>query len=99
MNISQIILRPVLTEKSVKSASLNKFTFIVHENANKISVKRALKDLYGVKVVKINMLRTLPKYKWSRGRKLVQKRPRTHRAIVTLKAGEKLDLSKLKNQD
>ena len=97
MNLSQIIVQPVLTEKSVKSASQNKFTFVVHDDATKVDVKMALNELYGVEVKKVNMLRGLPKFRWGRGRKPMQKRPNTRRAVVTLKEGQKLDLTKLKS--
>lgn len=95
MNISQVILKPVLTEKSVRGASTNKYTFIVHREATKVDVKIAIKELYGVNAEKVNVLRRLPKYRWGRRRKPMQKRDETRKAIITLKKGEKLDLSKL----
>ena len=97
MNISQVIIRPVLTEKSVRGASdANKYTFVVSQGATKVDVKNALRSLYGVDAVKVNILKGFPKFKWGKGRKPVQKRGVVRKAIVTLKAGEKLDLSKLK---
>jgi len=96
MNISQIIVRPVMTEKSVSAEVKSKYSFVVHENATKIDVKSALETLYGVTIEKINILWGLPKYRMGRGRNLLEKRERTRRAIVTLKAGEKLDLTKTK---
>jgi len=96
MNISQIIVKPVMTEKSVSGEVKGKYSFIVHEDATKIAVKSALEELYGITVKKINILWGLPKYRVGRGRNLLEKRERTRRAIVTLKAGEKLDLTKTK---
>lgn len=96
MNLSQIILRPVLTEKSVSREVINKFSFVVHEDATKIDVKNALSELYGVAVEKVNILHGLPKYRLGRGKNPMEKRESTRRAIVTLKAGEKLDLTKIK---
>lgn len=96
MNISQVILKPVLTEKSVQGAQGSKYTFIVHENATKTDVKNALNKLYGANVEKVNILKGLPKFRWGRGRRMLQKRAETRRAIVTLKKGEKLDTTKLK---
>lgn len=96
MNLSQVIVRPVLTEKSVQGATSGKYTFEVHENATKIDVKMALEQLYGVRAMKVNVLKGLPKYRLGRRRQLLQKRSMTRRAIVTLKSGEKLDLTKLK---
>lgn len=94
MNLSQILVRPVMTEKTVSQEVKNKFSFIVHNDATKVDVKNALMELYGVKVVKVNMLHGLPKFRLGKGRKPMQKRPASRRAIITLKAGEKLDLTK-----
>ena len=96
MNISQIILKPVLTEKSVRGTASSKYTFEVHASATKVDVKQALLKLYGVNVDKVNILKGFPKYRWGRGRRPMQKRGMTRKAIVTLKAGEKLDISKPK---
>lgn len=94
MNIAQILIKPVMTEKSVSQEVKNKFSFVVHDSATKVDVKNALMELYGVKVAKVNILHGLPKFRLGKGRKPMQKRATTRRAIVTLKAGEKLDLSK-----
>ncbi len=94
MNIAQILIKPVMTEKTVSQEIQNKFSFVVHDSATKVDVKNALMELYGVKVAKVNILHGLPKFRLGKGRKPMQKRAATRRAIVTLKAGEKLDLSK-----
>lgn len=94
MNIAQILIKPVMTEKSVSQEVKNKYSFIVHHDATKVDVKNAMMELYGVKVDRVNMLRGLPKFRLGKGRKPMQKRATTRRAIVTLKAGEKLDLAK-----
>ncbi|MBT4384792.1 50S ribosomal protein L23 [Candidatus Peregrinibacteria bacterium] len=96
MNLSQVIVKPVLTEKSVQGSTVGKYSFVVHEDATKVDVKNAIQSAYGVKVAKINMLKGLPKFRWGRNRRPMQKRKATRRAIVTLKQGEKLDLTKLK---
>lgn len=96
MNLSQIIIRPVLTEKSASQEVANKMTFVVHADATKVDVKNAIKTLYGVSVAKVNVLPTLPKYRIGKGRMPLEKRQRSRRAIVTLKAGEKLDITKSK---
>lgn len=96
MNLSQILVRPVMTEKSVSQEVKNKYSFVVHQDATKVDVKNAFLELYGVQVAKVNILHGLPKSRMGRGRKLMEKRHATRRAIITLKAGEKLDLSKSK---
>lgn len=98
MNISQVIVKPVLTEKSVQGELGNKYTFIVHEDATKVDVKLAIKQLFGATVDKVNIKKGLPKFRIGRGRRPMQKRATTRQAIITLKAGEKLDLTKVTDQ-
>jgi large subunit ribosomal protein L23 len=98
MNLAQIIVKPVLTEKSVRNSSFNKYTFVVNSRATKIDVKNAIQVIYGAKVDKVNMVKNHPKFKVGKGRKLMQKRDAQTRAIVTLKKGEKLELSKPKTK-
>ena len=96
MNLSQVIKRPALTEKSVRGESAGKYTFIVNEKATKIDVKNAVKQLFGAKVAKVNIVKGLPKFRFGRNRKLIQKRVPTKKAIITLKKGEKLNVTKIK---
>jgi len=96
MNLSQILIRPVLTEKSVRQEAISKFTFEVHDSATKVDVKNALHSLYGVGVARVNILHTLPKYRLGKGKHPLEKRQGMRRAIVTLKPGEKLDFGKAK---
>ncbi len=96
MNISQILVRPVLTEKSTHGQTMNKYSFEIHDSATKVDVKNALMTLYGATVEKVNILHVLPKYRVGRKRNLMQKRSASRRAIVTLKAGSKLELSRTK---
>lgn len=97
MNLSQILLRPAMTEKSVHQEVNNKYSFWIHQAATKVDVKFALKALYGVTVTNVNMVNTAPKYRIGRSRKPMEKRKAGRRAIVTLKQGEKLDITKLKS--
>ena len=96
MNLAQTLLRPVMTEKSVSQEAHSKYTFVVHDEATKVDVKNALLALYGVEVEKVNILHTLPKYRLGRGKHPIEKRQGLRRAIVTLKEGSKLDLTKEK---
>lgn len=57
--MKEVILRPVTSEKSVRlMESDNKLTLIVNRNANKQKIKKAVEDLFNVKVVKVNTLNT-----------------------------------------
>lgn len=56
-NAEDIIVRPIITEKSYENQANGKYTFEVHVNATKIDIKRAVEELFGVKVKKVNTLR------------------------------------------
>ena len=77
-----IIRKPVITEKSMAAMAENKYTFIVHINANKSQIKRAVEEVFGVKVANVQTLRTMGKTK--RMGVHVGKRADYKKAIVTL---------------
>lgn len=56
MNARDIILAPVVTEKSVAALQLKKYTFRVAKDANKIQIAQALEEIFGVKVAKVNTI-------------------------------------------
>ena len=89
----QIIKRMDLTEKGSRlSEQDNKYLFEVSDSANKIEIKRAVESLFKVKVTGVNTLTRLGKAKRNR-RGQMGMRSSWKRAIVTLKAGDKIDLT------
>ena len=82
MNSYDIIRKPVITEKSMAAMSENKYTFIVHKNANKVQIKKAVEEVFGVTVEKVQTVRTMGKSK--RVGVHVGKRADQKKAIVTL---------------
>lgn len=58
-----IIRKPVITEKSMTSMAEKKYTFIVHVSANKSQIKRAVEEVFGVKVEEVKTIRTMGKTK------------------------------------
>ena len=83
-----IILRPVLTEKSYDQMAERKYTFEVAVNANKTEIKKAVEAAFeGVKVESVNTMRILGKVK--RQGRTQGRRPERKKAIVTLKADSK----------
>ena len=56
MNARDIILAPVITEKSVAGLSEKKYTFRVADGANKIEIAKAVTEIFGVKVAKVNII-------------------------------------------
>lgn len=82
-----IIRRPVITEKSMASMAEKKYTFIVDIHVNKIQIKKAIEDVFGVKVEDVKTLRTMGKTK--RVGVHIGKRPDYKKAIVKLTADSK----------
>ena len=86
-----IILRPIITEKTMKMmAEDNKVTFEVAKGANKVLVRQAVEALFKVDVVKVNMQNTKPKTK--RVGRYTGKTSVVHKAIVKIKEGQSIDL-------
>ena len=85
-----IIVRPLITEKSMKLVEERKYTFEVQQGANKVEVKQAVEALWDVKVEDVNMINCLRKRR--RVGRYEGLRPAVQKAIVTLKEGYKLDV-------
>lgn len=87
----QIVLRPVLTEKTTGNIEhLNQYTFRVHSKANKVEIRKAIEEIFGVAVVRVNTLKKMGKPK--RRKWLVGRTPGWKEAIVTLRKGQKIDI-------
>ena len=82
-----VLLAPVISEKSYGLLEENKYTFVVAPHANKTEIKIAVEKVFGVQVVSVNTLNRQGKRK--RTRAGVGQRKSTKRAIVTLAAGSK----------
>jgi large subunit ribosomal protein L23 len=95
LSAAEIILQPVVSEKSIDQATRQKYTFRVHPDANKIQIKAAVEELYAtdkVTVVGVNVLTTQPKTKirnTRRGR-ITGHVGGWRKAIVTLAPGQKI---------
>jgi large subunit ribosomal protein L23 len=92
----EIILRPVISEKSMDESSRGKYTFAVHPDANKIEIKAAIEELYKtekVTVVGVNVLTTKAKEKrrGTRRGRIVGFTTPWRKAIVTLAPGQKIE--------
>ncbi len=89
----EIILRPVISEKSMDESQRAKYTFAVHDTATKIQIKAAVEELFKVKVTGVNVLTTQPKQKrrGTRRGQIVGWTTPWRKAIVTLAAGQKIE--------
>ena len=89
-----IIKKPVITEKMTAiSEKLNRYAFIVDVRANKLQIKKAVQDLYGVQVAAVNTMRYDGKLKsrYTKAGVVEGKRDAFKKAIVTLAKGETID--------
>ncbi len=92
MNLYDVIIRPISTEKSLKMvAQSNQFTFEVHKDANKIEIKNAIEEIFDVDVLKVSTV-IMPKKMGRRGRKRYMRLPAYKKAIVTLPKNQTIGL-------
>ena|SRR5687767_15368466 len=90
---SEIVLMPVISEKSMDETQRGKYTFRVHAEANKLQVKQAIEELFKVDVIDVNVSTTKAKEK-SRNRARTRIKGWTSpwkKAVVTLAAGQKIE--------
>jgi large subunit ribosomal protein L23 len=85
-----ILLAPVISEKSYGLLDENKYTFLVRPDANKTQIKIAVEQVFNVKVTSVNTINRAGKRK--RTRFGVGKRKDTKRAIVSVAAGDRIDI-------
>jgi len=86
----EVLLAPVVSEKSYSLLDENKYTFIVAPDANKTEIKIAVEKVFGVKVVSVNTMNRQGKNKKTRFGD--GKRKDTKRAIVQVAAGSRIDI-------
>jgi large subunit ribosomal protein L23 len=85
-----LIRRPLITEKTnIQKESYNQITFEVDRNANRVEIKRAIQDIFNVKVASVKTMQVKGKTK-QRGR-IIGKRRDWKKAIVKLMPGERID--------
>jgi len=90
LNDYQVLLKPITTEKSVMATAEGKYTFEVDIRANKLQVAEAVSQVFDVDVIKVNIIKSIPKFgQW--GRKRVQRKAAVKKAIVTLAPGQRID--------
>ena len=85
-----IIVAPVVSEKSYSVLDQNWYTFLVHPDANKTQIKIAVEQVFGVKVTGVNTINRQGKRR--RTKVGFGKRPDTKRAIVSVADGERIDI-------
>ncbi|PHN04526.1 50S ribosomal protein L23 [Flavilitoribacter nigricans] len=89
-----ILIRPIITEKAEQlSEGLNQYSFVVHKQANKVEIRKAVEQIYGVSVEAVNTMVLPSKSKVRNTRSGIQRgRVASYKkAVVTLGEGEELD--------
>jgi large subunit ribosomal protein L23 len=93
LDAAQIVLRPVISEKSMDQTNRRKYTFAVADEANKLQIKAAVEALFKVTVLDVNVLNSKRKEKSRnrrRGRQVGYTSP-WKKAVVTVKAGDSIE--------
>ena len=90
MTAHEIIIRPIVTERSFDMMAENKYTFEVAKTANKYQIRDAIEELFDVRVTSVNTLNVKPKTK--RVRYVAGKTRTWKKAIVTLAEGDSIEI-------
>jgi large subunit ribosomal protein L23 len=88
----EVIIRPVVSEKSYALLDQGVYTFVVAPDANKVEIRHAVEAIFGVNVVNVNTLNRPGKRKRNRRQQTFGKRPDTKRALVTLAPGQSIPI-------
>ncbi|WP_028308941.1 50S ribosomal protein L23 [Desulfitibacter alkalitolerans] len=89
-NPHDIIIKPVISEKTTDLMADSKYTFIVDNKANKVEIANAVEKIFNVTVERVNTLKV--KGKNRRMGRFIGKTPTRKKAIVTLKEGDKIEI-------
>jgi len=90
MHAGQIIIAPIVSEKSYHGSVHGRYTFRVHDDAHRTQVRQAIEELFEVDVVKVNIVKVQPKPK--RRGMIRGTRPGWKKAIVQLKPGQTIEV-------
>ena len=90
MDAAQILLAPIVSEKSYAGTSAGKYTFRVHEDAHRTQVRQAVEHLFDVKVARVNILKVQPKPK--RRGQIKGTKQGWKKAVVQLRAGDTIEI-------
>ncbi len=89
-----VIIAPVVSEKSYQLIEQNVYTFLVHPDANKPEIRSAIEEIFSVKVANVNTLNRKGKSTRNRRTGKAGSRPDRKRAIVTVAEGDSIDIFK-----
>ncbi len=90
MDLRDVIVRPIVTEKSTMAAEAGKYVFEVADRANKTQIREAVESIFEVNVTQVNVSRV--RGKWRRFGRSRGKRPDWKKATVTLESGQTIEI-------
>ena len=91
-DVRDVIIKPVVSEKSYALLDEGVYTFIVHPDSNKTEIRQAVEAIFNVRVQQVNTLNRKGKRKRNRRLPTFGKRPDTKRAIVTVAPGDRIEI-------
>ena len=95
MNPSEVLIKPILTEKAnAQQESLRRYAFKVAKKANKLEIKKAVEQFYGVQVEDVNtaVMPSKLKAKYTKAGFIVGRKPSKKKAVVTVAEGDTIDI-------
>jgi large subunit ribosomal protein L23 len=95
MNLSEVLVKPILTEKAnSQQEKLRRYAFRVNRKANKLEIKKAVEDFYGVTVVDVNtsVVPGKNKTRFTKAGYVQGRKPAYKKALITVADGESIDL-------
>lgn len=96
MKTFDLFLKQVITEKATGHEKDGKYQFFVRKDATKIDIREAFKKIYGVDVIKVNVMRTAGKTKMTKAGMSAVKKPALKKVIITTKSKKTVDILKPK---
>jgi large subunit ribosomal protein L23 len=95
MKPSDVLIKPILSEKANKqSEKQNRYSFVVDKKANKLEIKKAVEEFYGVQVSNVNtiVVPSKAKSRYTKAGFISGRKPSKKKAIVTIAEGETIDI-------
>ena len=92
MNLTHLIKKPVVTEKSLEATKLNRYTFEVDTSSTKSQIKQAVESAFDVDVIKVNTSTNKGVIKRTGRKKLPRKMPNSKKVIVEIKSGQSIKI-------
>lgn len=99
MEQTDILIRPVITEKSMDEAGRSRFTFVVAKAADKAQIRHAVEEHFKVDVISVQTITMKGKTRRAGKRRIETKMPAFKKAIVGLKEGQRIDLFDVQKEE